>query len=247
MKRLALLFLLASPPALWGQSRPEECSGIENHAARLACFDASFSAEVRSTAPAFSGIDPGADADDSHPNSDRAAAAFDEAARALGVLNDISFEALAEGPFESLEVAAGVTVSQTGVTSEGGIVNGCFMDCASDVRRGYNITANGEQYLGVALIFGVGTASLDFFFEGPIQAFGTYVIGLGTANGDLSIEFNDGVPRAISAAGDARGGAQFVGFTAPGASIARVRLALRDVVGGSRDNFSIDDVRYVPR
>lgn len=117
------------------------------------------------------------------------------------------------------------------------------MDCASDVRRGYNVTPDGDQYLGVALIFGVGTATIDFDFETPIQSFGTYVIGLGTANGDLSLEFDDGTPRIISVSGAAQGGAQFVGFTAE-APITRVRLALRNVVGGSRDNFSLDNIRY---
>jgi len=102
------------------------------------------------------------------------------------------------------------------------------------------------MYLGIALIFEVGTATLDFSFETPIQAFGTYIIGLGTANGDLSIEFNDGTPRSISATGDAGGGVQFVGFTAPGASISRVTLTLRNVMGGSRDNYSVDGVRYTP-
>ena len=100
--------------------------------------------------------------------------------------------------------------------------------------------------MGVPLIFEVGTATLDFSFETPIQSFGTYVVGLGTANGDLSIEFNDGTARSVSVQGNSRGGTQFVGFTAPGASISRVRLALRNVEGGSRDNFSVDDVRYSP-
>jgi hypothetical protein len=227
------------------QARPQECIGIENDIARLECFDAVFTPEGQATAPDFVGADPGAGPDDSRPNSDRAAAAFDAAARELGPLNVITFEALTEGPFQSsLEVAPGVTVSQTGTTEEGGIVNGCFMDCATDVRRGYNVTPGGEQYLGVPLFFEVGTATVDFAFESPIQSFGTYVIGLGTANGDLSIEFNDGTQRSIAVQGDARGGSQFVGFAAPGASISRVTLALRNVAGGSRDNFSLDDARY---
>jgi len=192
------------------------------------------------------GSDPGAGPNDPIPNSERAAAAFDQAARELGPLKVISFEDLTEGPFESLEVAPGVTVSQTGTTREGGIVNGCFMDCATDLRRGYNVTPKGEQYLGVALVFEVGTATVDFSFETPIQSFGTYLIGLGTANGDLAIEFDDGTPRSISVRGDERGGAQFVGFTSRGASISKVRLALRNVRGGSRDNFSVDEVRYTP-
>jgi hypothetical protein len=227
------------------QVRGEECIGIEDDIARLECFDAIFTPEGQATAPGFSGADPGAGQNDPRPNSERGAAAFDAAARELGPLSVITFEALTEGPFQSaLEVAPEVTVSQSGTTSEGGIVNGCFMDCATDVRRGYNITPGGEQYLGVPLIFEVGTATLDFSFERPIQAFGTYIIGLGTANGNLSIEFNDGTQRSIAVSGDVRGGSQFMGFADPGASIRRVRFALRNVAGGSRDNFSLDDVRY---
>lgn len=195
------------------------------------------------TSPGFSGMDPGAYVYDARPSSDQAAADFDEAARTLGELHVIDFETLAEGPFDTLEVAPGVTVSQSGTTTEGGIVSGCFMDCASDVRRGYNVTPDGDQYLGLPLIFGVGTATIDFDFETPIRSFGTYVIGLGTANGDLYLEFDDGTPRIISVSGAAQGGVQFVGFTAE-SPITRVRLALRNVVGGSRDNFSLDDVRY---
>lgn len=194
----------------------------------------------------FSGTDPGAGADDPMPNSERAASDFDATARLLGPLSVITFEELPEGPFNSLQAAPGVTVSQTGTTSEGGIVNGCFLDCASDVRRGYNVTAGGSQYLGVALIFDVGTATVELTFETPIQAFGTYIIGLGTANGDLSVEYDDGTRQSIPIRGNARGGVQFFGFTAPGAAIDALSLALKNVRGGSRDNYSIDDVRFTP-
>lgn len=102
------------------------------------------------------------------------------------------------------------------------------------------------KYLGMALVFEVGTVTLDFSFDEPIQAFGTYIIGLGSANGDLVVEFADETAQSISVEGDARGGAQFFGFAAPGASISRVSLILRNVRGGSRDNYSVDDVRYVP-
>ena len=190
----------------------------------------------------FSGADPGAGGEDLRPNSERAASDFDAAARLLGPLNVITFEELPEGPFSTLQVGVGVTVSQSGTTSEGGIVNGCFLDCASDVRRGYNVTAGGSQYLGVALSFDVGTATVEFTFETPIQAFGTYIIGLGTANGDLSVEYDDGTRQSLPISGDVRGGVQFFGFTAPGAAIDVITLALRNI-RGSRDNYSIDDVR----
>lgn len=194
----------------------------------------------------FVGSDPGAGPGDPTPDSLRVAAEFDESVGTLGTVYVIDFEDLPVGPFDALEVAPGVSVSQTGSTTEGGIVNGCFMNCASDVRRGYNITPGGDQYLGFALNWEVGTASIDFSFDNPVQAFGAHVIGLGTAAGDLAIEFDDGEPRFVSLTGNAQGGSQFVGFTAPGPPINRVSLKLRNVFGGSRDNFSIDDVRYVP-
>ena len=128
----------------------------------------------------FNGSDPGAGPDDPRPNSQQGAAAFDEAAGALGPVNVVNFEDSPEGPFRSLQVAPGIIASLTGTTTEGGIINGCFLDCATAVRRGYNITPGGKQYLGVALMFNIGTATLDFSFETPVQAFGTYIIGLGT-------------------------------------------------------------------
>lgn len=193
----------------------------------------------------FSGNDPGAGADAPRPNSERAASDFDTAARLLGPLNVITFEGLPQGAFSTLQAAPGVSVSQTGTTSEGGIIRGCFLDCASDVRRGYNVTAGGSQYVGVALIFDVGTATVEFTFETPIEAFGTYFIGLGTANGDLSVEYDDGTRQSIPIRGNAGGGVQFFGFTARGAAIDVITLALRNV-RGSRDNYSIDDVRFTP-
>ena len=205
-----------------------------------ACGDDS----VLSSPTEFNGSDPGAGPSGAGPDSQRAAAAFDEAAGALGPVNLINFEDSPEGPFQSLEVAPGVIASLTGTTTEGGIINGCFSECATAVRRGYNVTPGGKQYLGVALIFNIGTAALDFSFQTPVQAFGTYIIGLGSANGDLFVEFNDGTARSMPVPGNPSGGAQFFGFTAPGASIAHVTLTLRSVTANSRDNFSVDDVRY---
>jgi hypothetical protein len=255
MTRFAVLLLLILPAVTsmaGGQQRVEDCVRIESDTARLRCFDSAVKAGSQSNPslgeePQFSGSDPGAGSSGPRPNSDRAAAAFDDASRKLGSVNIITFETAPNGPFNSLEVARGVSVSQKGTTTEGGIVNGCFLSCSDDVRRGYNVTPGGKQYLGIPLVFEVGTATIDFSFATPIQSFGAYVIGLGTANGDLFIEFNDGKPRLIAVKGDARGGSQFVGFTSPGAAIGQVRLVLRNVAGGSRDNFSLDDIRYTPR
>ena len=193
----------------------------------------------------FNGADPGAAVSSPRPNSERVAASFDEMVRALGPVHIVTFEDLPEGPFDSLRLGPGVTASTTGTTAEGGIVRGCFTDCGTDLRRGYNVTPGGSQYLGMALVFEVGTVTLDFSFDDPIQAFGTYIIGLGSANGDLMVEFADETAQSISVEGNPRGGAQFFGFAVPGGSINSVRLILRNVMGGSRDNYSVDDVRYV--
>ena len=84
-----------------------------------------------------------------------------------------------------------------------------------------------------------------FNFNQAIEAFGTYLTGLGTANGELFVLFNDGASQSIPVVGSPSGGAKFFGFTDQGAKIVQVQLELRNVINGTRDIFSVDDVRFV--
>jgi len=186
------------------------------------------------------GIDPGAGPGDPRPNSDAAASSFAGFAGTLGSVLTIDFEDLALGDFTALEVYPGVTAELSGTTSDGGIV----VDEASPATLGYNTTAGGTKHVGVWPIFDIGTCSLRFTFDTPIQAFGTYVTGLGTANGNLFVQYVYGGSQSIAVQGDPSGGVLYFGFVEPGAAIASVTLALEDVID-TRDIFGVDDVSFV--
>ena len=113
----------------------------------------------------------------------------------MGSLNLIDFEALSVGNFAALQVAPGVTATLSGTDVDGGIVAdglefsslpGSFWGDA-EVGVGYNTTTAGEQFIGFEPIFDIGTASLEFSFDFPIQAFGAYITGLGTADGGVKL------------------------------------------------------------
>jgi hypothetical protein len=161
----------------------------------------------------------------------------------LGSLNLIDFEALSLGNFVSLQVAPGVTATLSGTDVEGGIVADGLGFWGTSVL-GYNTTTAGEQFIGFEPIFDIGTASIEFSFDFPIQAFGAYITGLGTANGDLFVEFDDGSVQSLPVVGNSSGGVLFFGFTDAGAAIVGVTLELADVFG-SRDISGVDDVRIV--
>jgi hypothetical protein len=198
------------------------------------------------TLTTYYGIDAGVAAGGARPTSDATAATFDAAAGALNPINIIDFESAPHGYFTSLTVAPGVDATLAGNDSSGaaGIsINTDSPDATNIV--GYNTTAGGTQFLRVTPIFDVGTASASFNFSNPVQAFGSYLTGLGTANGNLHILFFDGSSQDINVSGDSSGGVLFFGFTDPGALISQVDLQLQGVTDGSRDIFGIDDVRYV--
>ncbi|MGD2182965.1 PEP-CTERM sorting domain-containing protein [Lusitaniella coriacea] len=193
----------------------------------------------------FTGQDVGATPADPRPNSDVAAANFDTAAGVLGAVNVIDFEDAPLGNFAALNIAPGVTATLTGTDTEGGIVTTpTLFGGTTPNTLGYNTTSGGEKFLGVVPVHDIGTMSVDFSFAEPIQAFGSYLTGLGTANGDLNVLFDDGTSQMLSVVGDSSGGSLFFGFTDAGKSIASVSLRLTSVMG-SRDIFAIDDVRFV--
>ncbi len=188
----------------------------------------------------FEGVDPGAGPANPRPNSNAAAANFDAAAGSLGAVNLINFESAPLGNFAALNIAPGVTATLQGTETDSGI-----LAVVGDATLGFNTTSGGARFLRVAPIFDVGTARLIFDFAQSIQAFGTYITGLGTANGNLFVLFNDGSNKSISVPGSATGGAKFFGFTDPGTQIVQVTLELQNV-SGTRDIFSVDDLRFVP-
>lgn len=185
----------------------------------------------------YQDFDPGAGPTDPRPNSNAAAAAFDAAAGALGPINLINFEGLSIGYFPSRTIAPGVVAQLISTTTTGssGIVGGL-----GDSIIGYNTTTPGIRYLRVSPAG--GNSGVRFIFAEPIYAFGAYITGLGTANGNLTAQFDDGSPVVLPIVGEDDGGVQFFGFTNLAAPISSVFLRFQ---GSASDVFSVDDLRFV--
>jgi len=185
----------------------------------------------------FNGRDFGTIA--SQPDANLAnAAEFDVAASTVGTNNFINFETVTLGIFSSLSVAPGVIATLS--NNERGRISS-----EQTINYGYNTTIGGSQFLQFRPNFGIFTASLNFDFIEPIQGFGAYFTGLGTAAGNLNIIFNDGRNQQLVVTGNPFGGSQFFGFIAPGTLISNISLSLSGVTSLSRDIFGLDDVRYV--
>ena len=189
----------------------------------------------------YLGSDFGAGPGEARPDSDATAATFDAAAGGLGAMSVLDFEVLPVGNFGSMAIAPGVTAT---LQNTDGTYSG--ISTSEGVTTGYNTTAGGAKHLHVTPIYTVGTASVVFDFDSPIYAFGAYLIGVGTANGNLHVVFDAGGSQDISVVGDDLGGAQFFGFTSAGNSIVSVGMEMREVFGYTRDAFGVDDMRYVP-
>ena len=178
----------------------------------------------------FTGADGGAGSLATAPNSVAAAASFDAAAAALGTENTITFESSPLGPFSSLALASGVTLTGSNVSSnDQSIVN--TTPC-SNALCGYNTTPGGSKFL---LLYG-GTAT--FSFSDGTDAFGAYLTGV--QNAGETITYSDGTSQSVAIPNPGfSGGTTFVGFTDAGKSIASITINVtNDIVG-------VDDVRYV--
>jgi hypothetical protein len=178
----------------------------------------------------FTGADGGAGSLATAPNSVAAAASFDAAAAALGTENTITFESSPLGPFSSLALASGVTLTGSNVSSnDQSIVN--TTPC-SNALCGYNTTPGGSNFL---LLYG-GTAT--FSFSDGTDAFGAYLTGV--QNAGETITYSDGTSQSVAIPNPGfGGGTTFVGFTDAGKSIASITINVtNDIVG-------VDDVRYV--
>jgi hypothetical protein len=186
----------------------------------------------------FNSTDIGVGASQPGENSLAVAAEFDAAAIAVGTTNFINFETVALGIFSSLRVAPEVTATLIN-NDRGGISS------EQTITYGYNTTIGGSQFLQFKPTFGISTASLKFDFAEPIQGFGAYITGLGTAAGNLNVIFNDGINQQLVITGNPFGGSQFWGFIDPGTLISNISLSLSGVTSLSRDIFGIDDIRYV--
>jgi len=194
----------------------------------------------------FSGSDPGAVQSGPWPNSANAAAAFNTAAGLLGLVSTINFEALPLGQFASLTLAPGVTATQGSYDpTVGGIVTVGYASPAG-APTGFNTTPGGSKFLGFVPGINIGSATLDFGFSPPIQAWGAYFVGLeSTVPGTLSVQFNDGSANSYPLLKLDPAGVEYFAFTDPKRSISHVTLTEGDILRGPQDIYGVDDVSFV--
>ena len=177
----------------------------------------------------FSGQDDGAGTGGPFPGSTAAQTAFLAAA---GPLDLLTFESLATGYTDPIAAATGVTIA-IGAPNYGVPFSG-INDTTFGGLYGFNTTAGGDQWLG----FPNGSAT--FQFASGVSAFGMWITGIQTGfTSTFALMFNDGSSQTLNIPINVAGGAQFFGFTDPGASIAAITI--QDISG---DAWGIDDVRY---
>src|SRR5262249_30658311 len=131
----------------------------------------------------YTGFDVGANSTDPRPNSNASASDFDTAAGGLGSITLVNFEAAPVGPFASLTIAPGATISgatQSVRNSPSG---------TPDRQFGYNTTLGGSRFVEL------DRESLFFTFTQPVQAFGAYFAGMQVAG--ETITFSDGSFQSI--------------------------------------------------
>ena len=156
----------------------------------------------------------------------------------------MNFEAAPLGFFTSLGVALGVTAES--------------VECVKPEQQRHHEYSRGRDtwlqhnsrspdfLFGSCRSSNSGTVTLSFAFNDPIQAWGLYITGLGTANGNLYVVYNDGTAQSHSVAGDFTGGSLFFGFTDAGKSISAVVIELEERYRRhARYVFGLDDMRYV--
>lgn len=189
----------------------------------------------------YDGRDAGAGPGDARPNADAVRSAF--LANVGAGAFTLTFEGVPIGYAPSLNFTT-FSFEQVGTASTifGGADTGVTNDIQNPTILGYNTTVGGETFLRFTPIFDIGTAGARLTFNSPIEYFGAFISGLGSAAGTLNAKFNNGTAQLIPITGGPTGGVQFFGFTTFGSPITSLDLVLENVIGGSRDIFAIDDV-----
>ena len=192
----------------------------------------------------FYGADSGAGPGGVAPNANAASAAFHGAA---GGTSLIDFENAPVGPFGTLVLAPGVTVTLTGnlethVTFFAGITD---VDRQSNERLGYNTTPGGSQHLRMAPQFGSAGAAMTFSFTTPVTGFGAFFTDTETGYpGPIFATFFDGTAQQIEILRTPTGGGRlFWGVTDFGAPVSSITL-IAGSANDRRDLWGIDDVSF---
>jgi hypothetical protein len=214
-------------------------------------MSAMFTAMGASAGPitTYSGLDAGAVSGSALPNANAAAAQFAAAVAGLGqTLQTIDFESAPGGVILSpLDLGGGVALSLSNTSSQTRITQ------IQNVSGMFNTTPGGARYFAFVTQFvGAGvntTASATFGFATPVNAFGFYLTGLGN-DAAFTVGFFDGSSQTlpVSGSGSGFGGAQFFGFTDPGALVSSVTLtqSYTPAVDGFGYFLGVDDVQFSP-
>jgi hypothetical protein len=231
-----------------------------------------YPARVRASFTIFDKSDPGAGPGAPAPNTASAALAFAAAADQLGTITQTSFGNTIgyKGP---VSIAPGVSLSLSGADLDGpaGYIFGITTDHPS-VGNGYDTQKVGGSFLRLvpdAENPSVTATLATITFKSPVQAFGLYITGLGTAAGHLEMLISGGsggapggnvrpasvqdlggtsdpsTPTVVPIVGNQAGGVQFFGFTDPGASITTITLQMTGFTSTSRDVIGLDGISLV--
>lgn len=188
----------------------------------------------------YEDFDNGAGPSAPRPNSDAAQSAF-LAAVSGSSPSTLTFESIPVQYSNVINLTT-MTLFQVGTINQG---NAGGTNVADSAILGYNTTSGGSTFLRIFPEFGIGTAGARFVFNTPVEFFGAYFTGLGTAAGALTVEFDNRDATgsyALPVTGGSLGGVNYLGFTTFGAPITEVSMVLRGVVGSTRDIYSIDDI-----
>ena len=175
------------------------------------------------------------------PNSDAAQTNFENAAAAYGILNTITYEALATGFYSPIAAAPGVSITlnaPNGGPGFSGISNFTY-----GYLNGFNTTPGGSQWLGFPNSQGSPIGSATFTFATPTHSFGTFLTGLqadASDTNDLRITFNDGTAEVLTPPINMQGGAEYFGFTD---TTAISSITLDDSLS-TFDDWGIDDTTF---
>lgn len=201
---------------------------------------------VASTANAaptyFYGIDPSAGPGAAKPVSTAAATSFAAAAGTLS--GPITFESQATGYSSSNSLGNGVIAAFSGDVDTAG--SGILANDGETIS-GFNTTSGGTKFLRLESNLQGNRAtstSIAFTFAAPISAFGTYVTGLGTAAGAITVGFNDGTNQSYALTGSSTTGTLFFGVTDTAAFSSITFTETIPSGASSRDNFGLDDIVY---
>ncbi len=212
-------------------------------------------AEAHATYAQFMAFDPGAKPGALPPNSTKEAGVFDQAAGLLGPVIQTSFGSNT-GYTGPVTIASGATLTLTGndLQTPAQLAFGVTSFDPTPLN-GFSASSASTSSPFVRLVPDVNASmtTATFTFATPIQAFGLFITGLGTAAGSLQLQIFDSngslVKPPFTIAGNnpaTQGGAQFFGFTETGENITKVSFVMSGFTPTSRDIIGLDGIRFVP-